>query len=60
MHVVCTRRGFLGAMAGATALTAGAATTAPKKVAAVVTIYRPNSHADVIVSKILRLSLIHI
>ena len=30
-----------------------AASTPPKSVAAVVTVYRPNSHADVIVSKIL-------
>ena len=58
MHGACTRRGFLAGFAGATALathpTSATTAAAPKKVAAVATVFRPNSHADVIVSKILR------
>ena len=45
-----TRREFLAAAA---APLAARAQTAPKRIAAIVTEYRPNSHADVIVGKII-------
>lgn len=53
MPIRCTRRAVLATLAGTAAVATGAAAP-PKRVAAVVTVYRPNSHADVIVSKILR------
>lgn len=45
------RRTFLSTTAGA--LAPAAAPAAPRKIAAVITVYRPNSHADVIVGKYL-------
>src|ERR1044071_9955652 len=44
------RRTFLGSTA---LLAASAQTAEPKKIAAIITEYRPNSHADVIVGKYL-------
>ena len=50
-----SRRNFVGGLALAAGATAGAATaTEPKRVAAIVTVYHHNSHADVIVSRILQ------
>ena len=46
------RRTFLTSAASA-ALAAGSPSSAPKKIAAVITEYRPNSHADVVVGKYL-------
>jgi hypothetical protein len=53
MHGI-DRRAFLVGSAAAVAGAARADRPRPKRVAAVVTVYRPDSHADVIVSKILR------
>lgn len=53
MHGI-DRRAFLVGSAAAVAGAVRADRPRPKRVAAVVTVYRPDSHADVIVSKILR------
>jgi len=46
------RRAFLSTTLG-TPLARAAAPAAPRKIAAIITVYRPNSHADVIVGKYL-------
>ena len=47
------RRTFLAGSASAAALSGSAAQGAPKRIAAIITEYRPLSHADVIVGKYL-------
>ena len=54
MRHAIDRRAFLAGSAAAVTAGVRADAPRPKRVAAVVTVYRPDSHADVIVSKILR------
>ncbi len=48
-----TRRGFLAASAGSLGAAVAQSSAPPKRIAAIITEYRPNSHADVIVGKYL-------